>query len=342
MSSEPSQKFSLSQYFLDAVAGFHERHEEWFDRHPRVDATMAITTYGMMVGYNLLRLPDRALRGAWFWKTTPLEKFEPKHDGQFETKPQPPHWQDLVFGDGRAEKLIARLESLPQVKGHVQKLCLFNSSGGLGVLPAHRQLVRHGLNDNEIGHVMYNLSRTVNNYVHHKDSYESKAGLTIDFERDVSLIADAAGICTATPSGTKIITQGADHQYSQMGLTHLIDAYRASGHDDPSAIRTANAISAAVYGWIIEDVLPSIPNLFPASYTPGYTATHQDDGSFRMERQPQGYDVKEHARDITDFMERQSPANRKTLYEILVDGYTGTIPAAQQAPAAPAPGPRPA
>lgn len=348
MSARNSEKLSLTDRFANAAAAFYDKHEDWFYKHPKADAALTIAFTGAVIGYTLLRLPDRALRGLWFWKTTPLEKFEPQYPENHPFRPEAPYWQDLVFGDGRADKLIKRLEGIPQTKPHSQKIALLNSKGGLRILPAHRDLVKYGLNDVQIGRFMYDIDRTVDNLIFHKDAYEQQDGMTIDFHGDVALSASAKGIYTTTASKTPLVEQGGKHQYRQMGLIDAMSAYRGSGHKDENAIAIANHVSAAVYVWIIEDVLPVIPNFFPNSYGSGYVAVPQEDGSFLLNKLPKDYHAKVSAEEIVrngppeghpDYI----PADlihpiKKSLYEILLDGYKGNVP---QPPVAPGFTPKP-
>jgi hypothetical protein len=117
----------------------------------------------------------------------------------------------------------------------------------------------------------------------------------------------------------------------------------------------ADKTAQAVYSWILEDVLPVIPNFFPASYCEGYKATPQADGSFRLDRLPKGYHLKpaavaqpgaetEKGALVSEWdyippdLIHPHSNQRKTTYEILVDGYKGTLPVYPQAtPAQPNP-----
>lgn len=340
MSGEPTQKLSFSERFNEAADRAGDRLMEWLGKHPKTDATAVFTFYYLMLGYNALRAPDRILRNQWFWRMTPLEKFEPWLVNTREKKPEAPYWQDLVFGDGRAEKLVKRLQAVPQVDVIAQKMCLGNSEGGLSILPAHRDLVKYALNDADIARAMSRVDSGVNHMTWHKERDPQ-----IDFDDSVDLIANHAGIRTTTPSKTQIIQQGSKEQYAQMGFENIAGAYQGNGHKNEDVVKYANAISVAVYYWMIEDVLPVVPNLLTAHYGSGYNAIPQKDGFFILKRLPKNYELKVKIaegspRNMDEALERLNPANRKTNYEILIDGYRGKVPAyAAKDTAAPAIGP---
>ena len=288
---------------------------DFVDKHPKADAALGITAAVAIVGYNILRIPDRALRGVWFWTTTPLEGFEPKHD-DWEAV-EAPYWQDLVFADGRLEKLLTRLEDQPQMKDRVQKITLLNSIGGLRVLPGHRDLVKYGMNDNQILNAMHAVDMAVFQQTRHHGLQEEKTG---------RLLMTRDGIYTADELKTPIIQKNEDTLYFNLGLTDLIDACRASGCKDELAVSIASTTSRAVYDWLLDDVLPAVPNAFFASYSGGYKATPQTDGSFILDRLPETYHLKDPDYGRGDFLRQQSRNNVKSLYEIMVDGYKGTLP----------------
>jgi hypothetical protein len=116
--------------------------QQWLDAHPRTSSALYLAVI------NARELSDK-LRQNWEYNTKPLEHFEPPAILPYwpHTETKAPYWQDLVFGDGRIEKLSDRLDGLPTLNPVQQKHTLSSSIGGLRVVPGHRDLIRYGIND---------------------------------------------------------------------------------------------------------------------------------------------------------------------------------------------------
>ena len=315
-----TEKLRLSERFFQAAG-------DWLNKHPRADAAVAMTAMGMMIGYAIIRMPDRAVRKAWYM-ARPLDNFEPSHEGWNQQPLVPPYWQDLVFGDGRLEKLLARLEGQPHVNSNTQKFCLLHSGGGLRILPGHRDLVKYGMNDTQIIHAIH----SVDSMVFQKTHYH---GLEKDKTNTMMMTKD--GIYASDDAKTPLIAQGEANQYAIMQLTDLIDAYRASGYEDDQAVAIADKTAQAIYTWLFEDVVPVIPNLFYAHYEGGYKATPQANGSLQLDRLPKNHDLKDPAYGAGNYLRSQSSENLKSLFEIMIEGYKGTPPIYPAKDSAPTP-----
>lgn len=324
MSDQPERDTS-GNFLIDAVAKWADKHGAFLERHPSLEKATGLAlaaAFTAVAACSIVAYPITSRINKARIAKMPLEEFEPKHDYQFGKLQQAPFWQKLVFDEGRLEKLLQRLDGQPQVEDIVQKTCLLNSEGGLRVLPGHRELIKYGLNDTQILYALHSVDRQVHQLTQHH-------GLTLG--ENTTLIMTKEGVFVENDAKTPVMKQGEHYQYSIMGLTDLIDVYRACGCKDEQAIAIANKTSQAIYAWLAEDVAPVIPNLFYGHYDSGYNAKPQPDGSLKLERNPYGYQNKtlpptsvENEWDYIPPDLIQAP--RKDLYDIFADGYKGTLP----------------
>ena len=250
-----------------------------------------VTYYIGKVGLSFVAFPVLRLYDKWATANRPLDAFEPKE------QQQAPYWQNLVFGDGRLEKLLGRLQGLPHVNDEIQKWTLERSEGGLRVLPGHRELVKYGLSDTAVAKTARGLSLRMSSLFR---EHSVKAG------HDLLVKLEAGGRVAVEDAQTSS-TFGECALGAWTMDTPLFYMYKDSGNATPDD--TAEKIAAAVHAWLIEDVAPAVPRIF----SDFEVHAHSSGSSLVLCHKPRGLD------------------DRTSFFDLLREGYKGTLPASAAA-----------
>lgn len=206
--------------------------------------------------------------------STAAEKFRyAAHDVAYFSPPAPPapHWQDLVFGDGRAESLLKRLEGTPHVTITDQKK-LMEQSGGLDVLPQNIDLVKYGLNDAIINNMVSGLWHTILEAYREQGRWKTTPD-TVIIDPERGLIDPESQMPLYDEFGYMACTDSASHWVLSAQYETAIDEM-----DDRTAAAMTRPypverIERAVLDWAVREVLPAIPYMVM-----DYVARPQPDG----------------------------------------------------------------
>ncbi len=252
-------------------------------------------------------------------------EFEPLHTQKA------PYWQDIVFGEGRIEALIERLEAanIDPVNNFTQKETLQVSEGGSKVLPKHQELVKYGLNDSRILRIAELVKGVV---IRMADDCPQSTLILNDKTMDFMRQNDAS----QTVARNKILEEVCEcfsYVHRDDALACLREEKYTSGVGSPyfSDDRNKKDISKiieVVYAWLMLDVAPAVPNiLHPGLYCKtddqGQTTLHATYGSksYIERRLKTGSD----APSIDEFTEDQKWGNAP-IYEVFsqkdVFGFT--------------------
>lgn len=206
----------------------------------------------------------------------PLEEFEPKE------VQQAPYWQDIIFGEGRVEKLVERLKALnlPPVSENAQKDMLFFSEGGLHVLSAHRELVKYGLTDSRLIRVARDIAQSIAHLKYYKSCPESNdedGRFLNQGQIPQAILLDAnQGVLSLSPeqyviaSREKLAARMAeslayadrdDTHHNLWKNDHPCLGEMTFGGPDPVYRDNAEKLCGALYDWIVLDVAPVVPRI---------------------------------------------------------------------------------
>lgn len=190
----------------------------------------------------------------------------------FSPSPTPkPHWQDLVFGDGRAAKLLDRLKSLPHVTQRDQKE-LMGISGGIDVLPENLELVKYGLNDLFLSHMIENI--WANALV--KDDKRRNLPQTITLDSVQGFVDEES---------REPLSEFSDRACSQRGIHWQLNGMYDKVYDDLDyydpilQMNITREIEKAVLAWAVQDVLPVVPRMVR-----DYVASPNEDGTITLHK----------------------------------------------------------
>lgn len=298
-----------------------------------VEVGTTVTVLTGMYGYAMVRAACYSLAANYRYATQNLESFEPAPMAS-------PHWQDIMFGEGRAEKLVARFEGLPTVKDYIQKNMLAGSEGGLRVLPGHRDLVKYALNDKEVADMVWNIGRRIDNVLTHQldeTANPKDFAVNLNKEGNVSLRAE-------TDDGPVTVEIDREQMVASLLLgTQIHNCYKENKTGDHVAM--ALKIAGAIYDWAREDVLPVAPGVMQ-----GFDVEAQEGGGFAL-RAHKWHDPLAKAKlGIREEPIKETLSNEEFWRRVRIDmfrdmarGYKGKlsvdVPAAQ--PKAPAGSPAP-
>lgn len=262
---------------------------KYFIRHP------LSVTFG--VGFAICQtvaFNAKVLRQKFHYATHDVASFSPPATPA-------PHWQDLVFGDGRAVKLLERLEGIAHVGTHDQKI-LMERSGGLDILPENKELVKYGLNDGRIDAMIDNLWYNIKAI----EELEGKNKLP-----DLVIIDPVKGFVDTD-------TRQPISEWSYLAFSQAVvhaelsasyhDVRTAADFDDPvRQVNQVTVIEKAVMSWAVLDVLPVIPRMVR-----DYVATVREDGALALVR--------------SDNKIRRYAGHNPEFYMALRRDYKGTLP----------------